>query len=569
MLEKYKDKGIDEEINWAYDMMFKKKVLGSQRALQFGGDAILKKNCRIFNCSASYCDRPRVFQESFHILLCGTGSGLSIQKHHVNKLPKLRKHEDNLVVYNYRIGDCIEKWSDALGVLLYSYFEEFPENKYSGLKINFIYDDIRPKGSYLSSSSGRAPGPEPLREALEKIRKLLDRCIQNKQERLKPIDCCDIACYTSDAVLSGGVRRSATILLFSPDDEEMLKAKTGNWFIENPQRARSNNSVILKRDEVTFEQFNSVMQNVKEFGEPGFLFVDDKETLCNACSEISFYCYDKKGNSGWGFCNLSTINCGSIKDKEDFYDRCKSAAIIGSLQANFTNFEYLGKITEDIVRREALLGVSMTGIMEKSDLIFAPGIQKRGAQIIKETNKYIAEKIGINQAARTTCCKPEGSTSCLLGTSSGIHPQHAKRYLRRIQNNNIEAPYQFFKIYNQQATEKSQWGASGTDENIIFPIEVPDGSKLKNQIPAIDMLKIIKDTQKNWINEGKNEELCIKPWLNHAVSNTCIVKDDEWNDVIKYVYKNREYFAGVTFLSDKGDKIINKLHLQVFLQVMK
>jgi ribonucleoside-diphosphate reductase alpha chain len=260
------------------------------------------------------------------------------------------------------------------------------------------------------------------------------------------------------------------------------------------------------------------------------------------------------GESGWQGCNLSTINCSSLEDENDFYDRCKAAAIIGTLQAGFTQLDYLGEISCRIFERESLLGVSLTGIMEKHDLVLSEKVLRQGAKIAVDTNKELAKKIGINQAARVTCLKPEGTSSSMLGTSSGIHPHHAKRYIRHVQANVLEAPYQHFRSYNPQACEKSRWSANNTDEVIKFPIEVPDGSKLKNQLPAVEMLSIVKDTQKNWVNSGKNKHLCTKDFLSHNVSNTVTVKPDQWNDVARYIYDNRKYFAGISLIPQSGDK---------------
>jgi ribonucleoside-diphosphate reductase alpha chain len=557
MHTKYDEFGISEEIDWAYDMMYKKKVLGSQRALQFGGDPILKRHAKIYNCTASYCDRPRFFQECFWLLLCGSGTGFSVQKHHVAKLPSLEHSVEEGQATKYVIDDSIEGWADALGVLLSSYFskpvDEFKQ--YKNVHIVFDYSNIRPKGAALASGVGKAPGYEPLANGLEKIRALLDICIANGQKKLRPIDAYDIVMHSSDAVLSGGVRRSASLALFSHDDEEMAKAKTGNWYIDNPQRARSNNSALLLKNDTTYEEFATLMESVKEFGEPGFIWSDSTEMVFNPCVEISLYPVNEvNGKSGFQGCNLSTINCSSIVDEEDFYERCKAAALIGTLQAGFTKLEYLGKDSEAIFEREALLGVSMTGIMEKHDLILSEEVLKKGAKIAVDTNKKMAQKININQAARVTCLKPEGTSSSMLGTSSGIHPHHAKRYIRHVQANVLEAPFQHFKKLNPQACEKSSWSANNTDEVIKFPIEVPDGAKLKNQLPAVEMLGIVKDTQKNWVQSGKNRSLCTQEYLSHNVSNTVTVKPDEWDAVTKYIYDNRKYFAGISLIPQSGDK---------------
>jgi ribonucleoside-diphosphate reductase alpha chain len=553
----YADKNIGSDIDWAYDMMYKKKVLGSQRALQFGGEPILKRHAKIYNCTSSHCDRLRFFQECFWLLLCGSGTGFSVQKHHITKLPSLEHQVEEGQATKYVIDDSIEGWANSLGVLLSSYSskptEEFKQ--YKNTHIVFDYSNIRPKGSSLASGVGKAPGYEPLANGLEKIRTLLDKCIQNGQKKLRPIDAYDIIMHSSDAVLSGGVRRSASLALFSHDDVEMTKAKTGNWYSENPQRARSNNSALLLKETTTYEEFELLMQSVKEFGEPGFIWSDSTEMTFNPCVEVGMWPVDEEsGKSGWQGCNLSTINCSSLEDENDFYERCKAAAIIGTLQAGFTKLDYLGEISCKIFEREALLGVSLTGIMEKHDLVLSEKVLRNGAKIAVDTNKDISKKISINQAARVTCLKPEGTSSSMLGTSSGIHPHHAKRYIRHVQANILEAPYLHFKKLNPQACEKSSWSANNTDEVIKFPIEVPDGAKLKNQLPAIEMLKVVKDAQKNWVYSGKNRSLCTQDYLSHNVSNTVTVKPDEWESVTKFIYDNRKYFAGISLIPQSGDK---------------
>lgn len=547
-----------EDIEWAFDLSKQKRVLGSQRALQFGGRPIEQKNARMYNCCVSFCDRIRFFQESFWLLLCGCGTGFSVQKHHIAKLPEFHPHRTGEINQTskkkkYVIPDSIEAWADALGILLATYLphEDFPE--WEGYEVVFDYSLIRPAGSILASGVGKAPGPEPLRRSLEIIRDLLsNRCKTHK--RLRPIDAYDIVMHASDAVLSGGVRRSATICIFSREDQEMMKAKTGNWFTENPQRARSNNSVMLIRGETTKEQFAAIMQDVKGFGEPGFYFSDHPDQLPNPCVEIGMWpVHFKTGKSGWQMCNLCEINGKKIKHKEDFALAAKAAAIIGTLQASYTNFEYLGQTTKEIVEREALLGVSITGMMDNPDIIFDPATQREMAKLVVDTNDWMAKKIGINPAARCTCVKPAGTTSCILGSASGIHPHHAKRYFRRIQGNYMEAPLQYFKQHNPIAVEKSVWSANKTDEVITFCVEVPDGAKFKNQLGALTLLEHVKSTQQNWVVPGKREDLCTQPWLSHNVSNTINIKPDEWEAVTDFIFDNRDYFAGIALLPQSGD----------------
>lgn len=547
---------IAKEIRWAFDQVRQRRVLGSQRALQFGGRPIEKQNARIYNCISSYCDRLRFFQECFWLLLCGCGTGFSVQKHHVAKLPdfspKLTNKSSKKV---YVIPDTIEGWADALGVLISSYFGggDFPS--YEGYEVVFDYSLIRPEGSPLASSSGKAPGPKPLERALENCRTLLNKCIANQQKRLRPIDAYDIVMHASDAVLSGGVRRSATICLFSHDDDEMAMAKTGNWFIDNPQRGRSNNSAILLRGETTKEQFERLMQFVRQFGEPGFVWTDSTELVVNPCVEIGMWPVDELTKlTGWQACNLCEINGKKCKTPEDFYIACKAAAIIGTCQAGYTDLTYLGDVSKRIIERESLLGVSITGIMDNPQVLLNPKLQRKMAKLILKINEEIAARIGINKAARVTCVKPAGTTSCILGTASGIHPHHASRYIRRVQGNYLEAPLQHFKNFNPTAVEKSVWSANGTDEIISFCVEVPKGAKTKNDIDALTLMEYVKLTQKNWVMYGTRKEACTQPWLTHNVSNTITVRDDEWDTVTDFIYDNRQYFAGVSLLPISGDK---------------
>lgn len=568
---------IQEDFDFAKEMVRKRRVLGSQRALQFGGKAILDKEARLYNCTVSYVDRPRFFQECFWLLLCGCGAGFSVQKHHVARLPKIGSRDKG--EKTYVIPDTIEGWSDALGILLASYWQttrtEF-SREYKGYKINFDYSLIRPEGSPLSWG-GKAPGHEGLKAALEKIENLIETKLLEGQNCLRPIDAYDITMHASDAVLSGGIRRSATICLFSFDDEEMINAKTGNWFVTNPQRGRSNNSAILVRDEVTKEQFDRLMKSVQEFGEPGFVWTENKEGLFNPCVEIGMWAYwendgsdewveaastayeivnidGKECISGWQFCNLCEQNMRRCRTKEEFLDSCRASAILGTMQSAYDWFEYLGIVSHKIVAKEALLGVSMTGMMDSPDIAFDPKIQREGARLILKVNEELAAKIGVNPCARATCVKPAGTTSCILGTASGVHPHHAKRYIRRVQANKLEFPALLFEQYNPRAVESSVWSANNTDIVLSFMCEVPDGAKTKNQVDAITLLEHVKLTQQNWVEAGTRRGTLSKPWLRHNVSNTCTVRPDEWDKVGSYIYRNRKWFAGISLLPVSGDK---------------
>lgn len=817
------------------------------------------------NCAASYCDRPRFFQEFLYTLLCGTGVGFSVQRHHVAKLPTIKPTLKEKKIFI--IPDSIEGWADSIGELLNSYFNGSEE-------IIFDYSLIRPEGAPLSHG-GKAPGPKGLENSHNKIRAILKEI--KEERKLKPIECYDICMHISDAVLSGGIRRSACLTIFSPDDQEMTEAKTGSWFHDNPQRARSNNSALLLRDSTSIEHFSKLMKSVREYGEPGFIWADSKETLFNPCQpkwakvltpdgirsfedikkndiiwskegwtkivkkwstgvnkvykyattagifygtsnhkvvsdgkkieagsaesidiikgvcpnqinhipevimdglvigdggvhkasnnlivlyidtkdiedyqnseishlikkhrpgvqdcayeiytsivaselnslpernipkryingntnevasflkglysangsicgdrvtlkatskdiieevqmmlssigirsyyttnksktgnfkngiykreksydlnissdkeiflnligfihkektnklenliknqkrkgfekrtydikevtlvseeetfditvdnkshtywtqgcdvsncvEVGLYGYDELENSGFQFCNLSEINIKKSKTEEKFYEQCRVASIIGTLQAAYTNFPYLGPITEKIVRREALLGVSMTGMMDNPDIAFNPKIQKKGAEIVLKTNEELANILGINPCARATCLKPSGTTSCILGTASGIHPHHATRYFRHVQENKFSEPLKQFEKYNPLAVEESVWSANNTDVVIKFLCEVPPGAKIKNQLNAISLLEHVKLTQQNWVKYGTRTNTLVKPYLSHNISNTINVKLEEWEEVEHFIYKNRKWFAGISLLPMSGDK---------------
>lgn len=537
------------------DAMLLRKVLGSQRALQFGGESILNKNMRMYNCAASYVDRPSVFSETVYILMCGVGGGYSVQYKHVNQLPTIRSIPNDAEEVKYVIPDTTEGFADATGIVMSQYFttnQTHPE--FFGKNVSFDFSKIRVKGSPIRDTNGKAPGPEPLKLSLVLIKKVIERCLSMGLDRLRPIDCYDIIAHISDAVLAGGVRRSALLILFSPNDQEMAMAKTGSWYIDNPQRGRSNNSALLIRNKTTFEEFLSLYKHIKEYGEPGFIWADHEDTLFNPCVEVSLYGYDEYGNSGFETCNLSTINMKKVENIQDFYECCETASIIGTLQAGYTDFNYLSPATANIVRREALLGVSMTGIMNNPKIAFDADVLRRGAEIVKETNAKVAKLIGINPSARTCCVKPEGTTSCLLNTSDGMHPEHSTRYFRRVQANKLEEPLAYFKKQNPDAVKESVWSSTKSDEVITFLCVSSKNSILKKDVSAIEFLEKVKFVQKHWVQTGRNPERCIQPWLCHNVSNTVTVNPGEWDDVASFIYANRDYFTGISLISNSGDK---------------
>lgn len=531
-------------------------LLGAQRALQFGGEQLLRHEAKMYNCAASAVDRVRFFQECMYLLLCGCGVGFSVQQRHISKLPRLVKLAEYAPARVFTVEDSIEGWADAFGVLLSSYFAEqqtFPE--FQGCKVYFDLSKIRPKGAPISGGF-KAPGPEPLRLALERCRALLDREFAQQQSdtvAMRSIVAYDFVMHMSDAVLSGGIRRAATLCLFDRFDEEMLKAKTGNWLKTNPQRGRSNNSVVLKRDEISREEFSKIMEKVRDYGEPGFVFVEDYDALFNPCVEIGLYpyCLDT-GESGFQFCNLVEGNGTKCVDKATFLRMCRAGAIAGTLQAAYTNFRYVSDATRRITEREALLGVSITGWMNNPQILFDEAILTEGAELVKSVNEEVAKLLGINPAARTTCCKPAGNTSVLLKSASGIHGEHAPMYFRNVQLNKEEPVAQLFMKRNPKMVEESVWSANKTDIVVSFPVVAPKTSIFKSDLMGIKQLEYVKKAQRAWVNAGTNIERCVKPHLRHNVSNTIPV--DDWSEVEEYLYENRAWFAGVSLLAARGDK---------------
>jgi len=552
---KEKENGLKSYLEEARQAYKEQRVLGAQRALQFGGEQLLKHQMRMYNCTSSYADRPAFFGEIFYILLCGAGAGFSVQEHHVAKLPKVIARTKP--AKTHIVTDDIEGWATAVDILMSSYFVDggkYPD--YAGRRVYFDLSNIRPKGSKISGGF-KAPGPDGLRRALDKIEHLLQDIVIDTKESiaLRPINVYDICMHTADAVLSGGVRRSATICLFSPNDEEMMSAKTGNWFVDNPQRGRSNNSAVIVRDKTTPEQFGHIMTKVKEFGEPGFVFVESTEHTTNPCVEIGMF-PQIDGKSGWQGCNLTEINGGKCVTKEDFFLACRAGAILGTLQAGYTDFKFLPDTTKDIFDREALLGVSITGWMNNPDILFDAKILEEGANIVRQVNREVAEVIGINAAARTTCVKPSGNASVLLQTASGIHAEHSNMYIRNVQMNKESEVTQAIQKTNPHMVEESVWSSGGTDVVVSFPILPKEGSMLKDELIGVDHLEKVKLAQEHWVNAGTNEELCADKGIRHNVSNTIIVKD--WDEVESYVFKNRRSFAGISFLSSMGDKDFNQ-----------
>lgn len=685
------------------------EILGSQRSLQYGGPQLLKNNFRSFNCSGSYCNRIEFFKELMELLLSGCGAGFSVQKVHTEQLPIVKGLESNLSKTHYTIEDSIEGWANSTGDLIEAYYKGYPD-------IEFDYSQIRPEGAFVSGGF-KAPGPEPLKICHNKLRKILSKA---KGRKLRPFELHLISCIIADAVISGGIRRSAMISIFDIDDEEMLQCKTGDWFLTYPELCRCNNSAAIYED-TPKEKYDKIFEYIQQYGEPGVVFPADSEVVTNPCcfsgdtliavvgsrkpvtikelsdsgkiflvycktkdsvkianakafptgrkelieivlsNESSFRCtrdhllkmkggeyvsaeqslnkvlsvfyntqpivgkpkkdyssyckdvfvvevkelniveevYDieveanehnfaiiTKGQDdymfsegvfvhncetnlfptyinpdgskeyGWSFCNLCEINGKKIKTEEDFYKACRTAAILGTFQAAYTeNLPLLSEATRKIMKRDALLGVGITGMADNPHILFNERIQMNGARIVKETNKEVAKIIGINEAARTTVVKPSGNSSQLLGSGSGIHAYHFRKYIRNIQaNNNEQALKETLKV-NSDIANPSFWNKK--NETVLsFPIELDDKAMVRTDFSTLDFLYRIYTTEKGWVMEGTNKEhpsSILKPKYRHNVSCTVSVKDNEWKDVADWIWEHRDGFFGLSFLSETGD----------------
>ena len=595
-----------EELKWAFEMVKQKRVVPSMRTLQFAGKAIEQNNLRTYNCAVRHIDSLRAFAEVFELLLAGTGVGFGVSKMFLSRFPNLIEPTGlSGSVLTYVIDDTIEGWADSIEVLLMSYFKNTP---FSGRRVIFDYSKIRKKGIPLKISGGKAPGSSGLRHTHLKIISLLTHLVEDlKIKRMRSIDAYDIIMHVSDAVLSGGIRRSASICIFDKDDEYMMNAKTYfiaekifrfsfdeetkkwygkvkvskktyelelddyeyrslneskkiSWFHIEPQRARSNNSVLLERNKVTKKEFEDIIGKTRQFGEPGFIFANDPRTLLNPCCEISFIPITNDNRCGVQMCNLSSINGAKVTSLDEFKECGKAASILGTLQATYTEMDYLNPESKQLTEEEALLGVSITGMMDNPDILLNKDNQKLVAKICIETNKKWSKLLGINQASRITCVKPEGSSSLVLESASGIHPHHARRYFRRVQCNKLDPVYRFFKKHNPHMIEDSLWSSTKTDGVITFPIQVSDKAIVKRDLTALKHLEYIKDTQANWVNSGTTESN--NKDVRHSVSCTVIAKDDEWVGIIDYLFKNKEYFSAVSFVPALSDKVYKQAPME-------
>ena len=512
---------LKEEIEEVYELVYNKKVLPSMRSLQFAGKPIDINNSRIFNCSYLPIDDWRSFSEVMFLLLSGCGVGYSVQKHHIEKLPEIRIPKKTR---RFLVGDSIEGWADSVKVLLKSYFG------ITTARPIFDFRDIRPKGAELITVGGKAPGPEPLKECLFQIQKVLDRKEDGSQ--LSPIEAHDIICHIADAVLSGGIRRAALISLFDLHDNEMLTSKHGAWWELNPQRGRANNSAVVIRSKVRKKDFFNLWDKIvaSNSGEPGVYFSNDKDWGTNPCCEIALRPYQ--------FCNLTEINVSNIESQEDLNKRVAAGAFLGTLQASYTDFHYLRSIWKKTTEKDALVGVGMTGIGSGKVLEFN---LEEAAQYAKAANEDLAKIIGINKAARVTTVKPSGTSSLVLGTSSGIHAWHNDFYIRRMRLGKNEALYQYLAINHPELVE-DDFFKPDLQAVVSVPQKAPDGAIYRTE-SAMDLLERTKKFNMEWVKQGHR-----KGANTNNVSATISVKQDEWDQVGEWMWKNKNTFNGLSVL---------------------
>ena len=513
---------LQEEIEWAYRYVYDKEVLPSMRSMQFGGKPIEVSPNRVFNCAYAPIDDIRVFGEIMFLLLGGTGVGYSVQTSHIEKLPSINKPNPKRT-RRFLIGDSIEGWADAVNMLIKSYFK-------GTSSVKFDFSDIRPKGARLVTSGGKAPGPQPLRECLVKVEGILDA--KDEGDQLTSIQVHDIVCHIADAVLAGGIRRAALISLFSADDQAMLAAKAGTWYETNPQRGRANNSVVIMRHRIDKPTFLDLWDRVKlsGAGEPGFYFTNDKDYGCNPCCEISLRPFQ--------FCNLTEINVSDVETQVDFDNRAKAAAIIGTLQASYTDFHYLRPVWRRNTEKDYLIGVSMTGIASGNVLKLD---MTQAATNVRITNAEIAEKIGIKPAARCTTVKPAGTTSLTLGTSSGIHAWHNNYYIRRLRVGKNESIYNYLAINHPELIEDEYFRPHDTAV-ISVPQKAPEGSITRHET-ALDLLERVKTVHLKWVKKGHRSGQ-----NTNNVSATITIKSEEWPEVGEWMWENRQNYNGLSVL---------------------
>lgn len=575
---------LEDDIRRNFRYVFDKKVMPSMRSIQYGGTPVELNPCRGYNCSYTPVDHPFVFAELFFMLLSGTGTGFSVRNRHVKKLFPIVSPQGER---RFLIGDSIEGWSDSVRQLIFAYMKGKERPR-------FDYRGIRPKGTPIKSG-GIHGGIEKLRQAHQNVESVLIQAIGRK---LTDLECHDIACYMADCVLAGGIRDAAMISLFDLSSKDMMTCKSNfkckntklidkyeddddfgwivsyefeekqsmntntygkpkiarisgkygdydynelinngtlAWYYVHPQRGRSNNSVALRRGNVKKDKFLEVFQTVKDFGEPGFIWTNDDDAGFNPCVEISL-----KPNQ---FCNLTSAVVYDVDTQEEFNNRVRAAAFIGTLQAGYTDFHYLRAVWKETTESEALLGVSLTGIASGSILKLD---EAEAALCAVVENERISSIIGINPASRVTCIKPEGSGTNAMGVmGSGIHAVHSEYYIRNVRIKKDTPLYRYLidcmpHFVNTDVAEPNYKAV------VSIPMKAPDGVITRSET-AEDLLNRIKRFSENWVVSGH-----ITGINTHNVSATVSVRENEWEYVSEWMWNNRQTYSGLSLLPYSG-----------------
>jgi len=532
IVERYKQCLLDATPDWVHDdlanacrFVQEKKVLPSMRFLQFAGEGIKRENIRGYNCSYLPIVDHKSFAEVFYILMCGTGVGYSVQKHHVAGLPKVAAGSAEEL---YVIPDSKEGWSDSMIALMRN-----PD-------IRFDYSQIREAGSKLSTG-GTASGPESLVRAHGNVRRILQGAIGRK---LRSLEVHDIVCHIADVVVVGGVRRAALISLFDRDDEEMLTCKSGQWWETNAQRARANNSAVLPHGEVTKEEFHTIMQRAyaSYAGEPGIFWTNDPENMMgtNPCCEIAL--------NPFQFCNLTTVNFAAIGGVHEFLTAVNAATRLGTIQASFTNFGYIRPEWQRQTEEEALLGVSMTGLAANARLFnsfMQQGVFRNAAYLANTVNHFVSLDLGIKQAARVTTIKPEGTTSTCLDTTSGVHSAHSEYYIRRIR---IDKDQELAQYLSQQLTSDYIEADKFNPQNLVVSVPMNmQGALTREDETASTFLQNVLALREQWIVPGHNAG-----HNTHNISCTISYKESEMDTLENMMWENRASYNGISILPYDG-----------------
>ena len=529
----WKDRGQinDKEALKLFNAIFNLEVMPSMRCMMTAGEALNKDNVAGFNCSYLHIDSPRSFDELMYVLMCGTGVGFSVERNFINKLPVVaetfHKTDSVIVVSDSKIG-----WASA--------FRELISLLYAGKIPKWDMGKVRESGARLKTFGGRASGPEPLDDLFHFCVGIFQKAAGRK---LTSIECHDVCCKIADIVVVGGVRRSALISLSNLSDPRMAKAKNGNWWDTEGQRRLANNSVAYT-EKPDFESFLAEMQNMYESkaGERGIFSRVAAQKIAarngrrdpeqdfgtNPCSEIIL-----RSNQ---FCNLSEIVVRPDDDLASLKRKCEVAAIIGTLQATLTDFRYLRNVWKRNTEEEALLGVSMTGIMDhyllsKGD---SPDLEKWLEQIRDvaiKTNEKWATKLGINQSAAITCVKPSGTVSQLVDSASGIHPRFSEHYIRRVRSDKKDPLAQFMSAAGFPVEQDLMSQASLV---YSFPVKSPEGCTTVKQVGAMEQLKLWKAYQNGWCE--------------HKPSITVYYTDDEFLEVAQWIWDNFDLCSGISLL---------------------